>query len=284
MTGFARQFVETNWGVVQWEARSLNHRGLDIFVRVPEVFSSLEAECRRLLSARFNRGRIDITLRLDNSKATASANDLNLSAVNEILNQANAIRKLAADISPMSVDSVLKWPGVLQSSETEDTELEQIILNAFGDLMSELEADRLREGIQIQTVLIEKINELRECERQMLGMVAAAQEAERDRLARKLNEIESEVEPDRVSQEIAIALMKGDVSEEVDRFRLHAEELERVLLEEKLAGKRLGFVLQELSREVNTVAAKSVYFPLSTVLVDLKVVIEQIREQIQNIA
>ena len=284
MTGFARRIVETKWGVIQWEARSLNHRGLDMSLRLPDAFVSLEADCRRLLTKNFSRGRIDITLRLDKSTATLGAKELNVGAVNELLSYMDSIKELAPDVSSLSVIDILKWPDALKSSEMESTELDRVILDAFGDLISELEKDRLREGDQIQTLLIEKISELKKCEKQMLGMVATAQEAERERLTRKLKEIESEVDPDRVAQEIAIALMKGDVSEEVDRFRLHAQELERVLLEEELAGKRLGFVLQELGREVNTISSKSAYFPLATMLVDMKVVLEQIREQIQNIA
>ena len=284
MTGFARRVVETKWGVIQWEARSLNHRGLDISLRLPDAFTSLESDCRQLLTTKFSRGRIDITLRLDNSAATLGTKELNISTVSELLGYMDSIKELAPDVSSLSVVDILRWPDALRSSEMESTELDRVILDAFGDLISELERDRLREGEQIQTLLIEKISELKEYEQQMHGMVAAAQEAERERLSRKLKEIESDVDPDRVAQEIAIALMKGDVNEEVDRFHLHAQELERVLLEEGLAGKRLGFVLQELGREVNTISSKSAYFPLTTMLVDMKVVLEQIREQTQNIA
>ena len=284
MTGFARRIVETQWGVVQWEVRSLNHRGLDLVFRMPEIFASLEADCRRLLATKFSRGRIEITLRFDNSGAVSDLQEVDTNALSGLLKHVDSIQQLAPDTSSMSVRDLLKWPGVLKSTEVENTQLDETVLSAFKHLLTELEDDRLREGSQIQALLVDKIGELKNYENQMVELVAAAEEAERDRLVRKLRELESVVDPERVAQEIAIALMKGDVSEEVERFRLHVIELERVLLEEEVAGKRLGFVLQELGREANTISSKSAFYPLSTVLIDIKVVLEQIREQIQNIA
>lgn len=284
MTGFARRIVETQWGVVQWEARSLNHRGLDLSFRMPEKFASLEADCRRMLATRLNRGRIEITLRFDDSGAVSDLQEVDTDALDNVLKHVDSIQELAPDSSPMSVRDLLKWPGVLKSIEVENTQLDETVLNAFNQLLMELENDRRREGSQIQTLLAEKIGELKNYENQMADLVAAAEEAERDRLAKRLKELESEVDPDRVAQEIAISVMKGDVSEEVERFHLHSIELERVLLEEDVAGKRLGFVLQELGREANTISSKSAYYPLSTIIIDMKVVLEQIREQIQNIA
>ncbi len=284
MTGFARRIVETQWGVVQWEARSLNHRGLDLSFRMPEKFAALEADCRRLLATKLNRGRIEITLRFDDSGAVSDLQQVDTNALNNLLKHVESIKELAPDSSSISVRDLLKWPGVLRSTGVENTQLDDTVLNAFSDLLEELVDDRLREGGQIQTLLVEKIGELKNHESQMVEMVVAAAEAERERLAKRLSELESDIDPDRVAQEIAIAMMKGDVSEEVERFRLHAIELERVLQEEDVAGKRLGFVLQELGREANTISSKSAYFPLSTIVIDMKVVLEQIREQIQNIA
>jgi len=284
MTGFARRIVETQWGVVQWEVRSLNHRGLDLVFRMPEIFASLEADCRRLLATKFSRGRIEITLRFDNSGAVSDLQEVDTNALSGLLKHVDSIQQLAPDTSSMSVRDLLKWPGVLKSIEVENTQLDETVLSAFKHLLTELEDDRLREGSQIQALLVDKIGELKNYENQMVELVAAAEEAERDRLVRKLKELESVVDPERVAQEIAIAVMKGDVSEEVERFRLHVIELERVLLKEEVAGKRLGFVLQELGREANTISSKSAFYPLSTVLIDIKVVLEQIREQIQNIA
>ena len=284
MTGFARRIVETQWGVVQWEVRSLNHRGLDLVFRMPEIFASLEADCRRLLATKFSRGRIEITLRFDNSGAVSDLQEVDTNALSGLLKHVDSIQQLAPDTSSMSVRDLLKWPGVLKSTEVENTQLDETVLSAFKHLLTELEDDRLREGSQIQALLVDKIGELKNYENQMVELVAAAEETERDRLVRKLKELESVVDPERVAQEIAIAVMKGDVSEEVERFRLHVIELERVLLEEEVAGKRMGFVLQELGREANTISSKSAFYPLSTVLIDIKVVLEQIREQIQNIA
>ncbi len=284
MTGFARRIVETQWGIVQWEARSLNHRGLDLSIRMPEKLTSLEADCRRLIAARFNRGRIEITLRFDDSGAESDLQEVDTNALNNLLKHVDSIQELAPDSSSISVRDLLKWPGVLKSTEVGNTQLDEIVLDAFDDLLKELEDDRLREGGQIQKLLVDKIGELKNYENQMVEMVAAAKEAERERLMKRLNELESEIDPERVAQEVAIAVMKGDVSEEVERFRLHAIELERVLLEENVAGKRLGFLLQELGREANTISSKSAYYPLSTIIIDMKVVLEQIREQIQNIA
>ena len=284
MTGFARRIEKTQWGAIQWEARSLNHRGLDVSFRLPDTLISLEPECRRILSARINRGRIDAFLRLDRSETDASTFGLNTNVLKEFLAHAENVRQFTPESSPISVNEVLKWPGILIANEEESTELNQIILDTFEELVSELDNDRVREGERIQTLLIEKVEELKQFQVQLVEMVSDAEAAERDRLKTKLAGLDFEIDADRVAHEIAIALIKSEVNEEVDRFQVHLNELERVLLEENIAGKRLGFLLQELGREVNTISAKSAYVPLSTLLVDVKVTLEQIREQIQNVA
>ena len=284
MTGFARRIEKTQWGAIQWEARSLNHRGLDVSFRLPDTLISLEPECRRILSARINRGRIDAFLRLDRSETDASTFGLNTNVLKEFLAHAENVRQFTPESSPISVNEVLKWPGILTANEEESTELNQIILDTFEELVSELDNDRVREGERIQTLLVEKVEELKQFQVQLVEMVSDAEAAERDRLKTKLAGLDIEIDADRVAHEIAIALIKSEVNEEVDRFQVHLNELERVLLEENIAGKRLGFLLQELGREVNTISAKSAYVPLSTLLVDVKVTLEQIREQIQNVA
>ncbi|MDE0309684.1 MAG: YicC family protein [Acidiferrobacterales bacterium] len=283
MTGFATRIVETQWGVVQWQARSLNHRGLDLSVRVPERFAPLEAECRKLLSTGFSRGRIDITLRFDDSAAQSDLQEVDPKALDNVLRHVHSVQELAPDSSPMSARDLLSWPGVLKSATQENTRLDETVMAAFEELLTELKGDRLREGGQIRMLLNGKIGELSRYQDQMVEMVEAAVQAERERLESRLQALEFDVDPERVAQEIAIALMKGDVSEEVERFRLHAVELERVLLQEEVAGKRLGFILQELSREANTISAKCAYQPLGALMIDMKVVLEQIREEIQNI-
>ena len=284
MTGFARRIEKTQWGAIQWEARSLNHRGLDVSFRLPDTLISLEPECRRILSARINRGRIDAFLRLDRSETDTSTFGLNTNVLKEFLAHAENVRQFTPESSPISVNEVLKWPGILTANEEESTELNQIILDTFEELVSELDNDRVREGERIQTLLVEKVEELKQFQVQLVKMVSDAEAAERDRLNSKLAGLDIEIDTDRVAHEIAIALIKSEVNEEVDRFQVHLNELERVLLEENIAGKRLGFLLQELGREVNTISAKSAYVPLSTLLVDVKVTLEQIREQIQNVA
>ena len=284
MTGFARRIEKTQWGAIQWEARSLNHRGLDVSFRLPDTLISLEPECRRILSARINRGRIDAFLRLDRSETDTSTFGLNTNVLKEFLAHAENVRQFTPESSPISVNEVLKWPGILTANEEESAELNQIILDTFEELVSELDNDRVREGERIQTLLIEKVEELKQFQVQLVEMVSDAEAAERDRLKTKLAGLDIEIDTDRVAHEIAIALIKSEVNEEVDRFQVHLNELERVLLEENIAGKRLGFLLQELGREVNTISAKSAYVPLSTLLVDVKVTLEQIREQIQNVA
>ena len=284
MTGFARRIEKTQWGAIQWEARSLNHRGLDVSFRLPDTLISLEPKCRRILSARINRGRIDAFLRLDRSETDTSTFELNTNVLKEFLAHAENVRQFTPESSPISVNEVLKWPGVLTANEEESTELNQIILDTFEELVSDLDNDRVREGERIQTLLVEKVEELKQFQVRLVEMVSDAEAAERDRLKTKLAGLDIEIDADRVAHEIAIALIKSEVNEEVDRFQVHLNELERVLLEENIAGKRLGFLLQELGREVNTMSAKSAYVPLSTLLVDVKVTLEQIREQIQNVA
>ncbi len=284
MTGFTKLTLETQWGEIRWEARSLNHRGLDLALRFPDSLSSIEAYSRRMLSAKFNRGRIDVTLTLSRYADDSNNRTLDVAAVSGLMKHENSVLLRSPQSPPLSVADILKWPGVLVPSATDDSKLDEVVMDSFQTLLEDLEQDRLREGQQLQDLILEKINEMKEYENQLHELVADAKADARARFSRKLSELETEVDADRLDQEIVIALMKMDVSEEVDRFHLHVVELERVLLEEDIAGKRLGFLIQELSREVNTLSAKSAFYPLNSLLVDLKVVLEQIREQIQNIA
>ena len=284
MTGFARRSSGTPWGEVQWEMRSLNHRSLDIAMQIPEEFRVLEARCRRAIASRFDRGRIDAGFKFRRGAESEVRQELNLSAVQSLAAQAEKVQNNVSGISPMTVTEILRWPGVLATTSLDDSELYEQVYNLLEQTICDLDVDRRREGDSILGLLNTKIKELREFEDKAQTLIPLSKEDVRKRLTEKIEEISSKFEKTRIEQEIAVVLLRMDTGEEIERIGLHLSELEHVLAKEKSAGKRLGFIVQELSREINTLSSKSSYYPLNSLMVDMKVVVEQIREQIQNIA
>ena len=284
MTGFARQASITNWGEIQWEARSLNHRALDINIQLPEFCRPLEAACRQRLAVQFNRGRIEVVLKFKSIRGSNAIQQFNQTSVENLIAHSQKVMDLVPQSSPLTTCDILKWPGVLTSTDLDDSELNEEILKLFEKLVEQLDLDRRREGQAIQILLSEKIKEFKEFKTSAIDLLPEAQENLRNRIANKLEEMKLEIDAERFEQEVALILMKADVCEEMERIGLHIAELERVLSEDQEAGKRLGFVLQELGREVNTFSSKSAHYPLNSLMVDMKVVLEQIREQVQNVA
>ncbi len=284
MTGFARRSSDSQWGDVHWELRSLNHRTLEISLNMPEQLRYLEKRCRQALAKKFSRGRIDATVKVHFCGRELTADSIDDKVIKSIAEVSERIHELFPDCAGLSASELLHWPGVIAPLGAQDTEFDEFIFENFLKALEDLASDRLREGAQIQAVLEQKLASVLRSSEQAAGLIAEAQRNARERLSERLDEVEVELDPTRLEQEVALLLIKSDVSEEFDRFRLHASEFRRILDKESAAGKRLGFVLQEMNREANTLASKSTHYPLNSLMVDMKVVLEQIREQIQNIA
>ena len=283
MTGFARRVEKTQWGEITWNIRSLNHKSLDVSLQVPEPFRALESQCRRAIVESFSRGRIDASLSVTRAGADCETPLLDEAALQSLLAYANSVRQWVPDAAPLTITEILRWPGVVNTDAEPEQELAQSVVATLGQVLADLTHDRQREGALVKAILFEKLEQFKAGSHEARQFLPAAQRNLQDRMVEKLAELDLEVDPGRWEQEIGLVLVKLDVVEEADRLDLHVAEFERVLDEESVVGKRLGFIIQELGREVNTLGSKSMYYPLNALMVEMKVILEQIREQIQNV-
>ncbi len=283
MTGFATRSLQAEMCELQWDIRSLNHRSMDLHVKLPEQFRTLEPECRRIIGENLSRGRVDAVLRFNRAESQQSPKILNLAVLSEFLQNVDTVREQIPDLLPPSALDILKWPDMFKSPDYDIAELNDQILKLLSAAVEDLDADRKREGNAIYLVIDEHIREFRSNFEQGIKLLPVAKENVNARLAKKIDELKIDVDPVRLEQEVALVLVKMDVSEEMDRIRCHIEELSRVLNSNEEVGKRMNFLVQELGREVNTSTSKTTLLEFTSVMVELKVLLEKIREQIQNL-
>ena len=279
MTAFAR----SESGHISWEIRSVNHRYLEVGVKVPDAFRSLEIGLRNKLKAQLNRGKIDCQLRIGHSQAS----EANLSIDEKLLEDltgalATIIPKLET-VAPVNPLEVLKWPGLL-SEPTEDEEtIKRTVVELFDAALAQLIEMRSSEGAELRKIILEKLADLRSIVEQAATEAPIISARQRDKMISKLNDLKIEADPGRIEQELVIMAQKSDVAEELDRLNTHIEEVSATLDSREAVGRRLDFLMQELNREANTLSSKAVATNTTIQAVELKVAIEQMREQIQNI-
>ena len=279
MTAFAR----SESGHISWEIRSVNHRYLEVGVKVPDAFRSLEIGLRNKLKAQLNRGKIDCQLRIGHSQAS----EANLSIDEKLLEDltgalATIIPKLET-VAPVNPLEVLKWPGLL-SEPTEDEEtIKRTVVELFDAALAQLIEMRSSEGAELRKIILEKLADLRSIVEQAATEAPIISARQRDKMISKLNDLKIEADPGRIEQELVIMAQKSDVAEELDRLNTHIEEVSATLDSTEAVGRRLDFLMQELNREANTLSSKAVATNTTIQAVELKVAIEQMREQIQNI-
>lgn len=276
MTAFAR----AGRGSLVWEVRSVNHRYLELVFRLPESLRSLEPSLREAARARLSRGKVDATLRVAEA---GSAMEVDEAALRDLLGSLAELRGQAPTLAEPSLLDVLRWPGVLQESETGLVELRRDAAATFDDALTELAARRQAEGAQIETLIEERLDTATQTVAKVRELASEQVQAMRDRLARAAEELTISVAPERLEQELALLLQKADVAEELDRLDLHLTEARAALAADGPCGRRLDFLMQELGREANTLGAKAVLPEAAHGAVDLKVAIEQMREQVQNV-
>lgn len=283
MTAFARREISGPFGTLTWEIRSLNHRFLELTVRLPEDLRGLEPAIREQVGKRVKRGKVECNLRL--RRQTESGNDLSL---NESLAQrlVTLTMDLAAHMpEPSRIDAVglLNWPGVVEVTPLDVGSVSQAAKNLFDETMEELLNTREREGDVLGDLLKQRCHSIAELVEQSRVHIPEVRLALRERLHQRLSELEVEADSGRLEQELAIQLQKIDVQEELDRLSAHVIEIQRTLQRKEPVGRRLDFLMQELNREANTLGSKSASLQTSQHSVELKVLIEQMREQVQNI-
>ncbi len=283
MTAFSRQQIDKEWGSLTWEIRSVNHRYLETSVRLPESFRGLENSVREAIRKKLNRGKVECQLRFQSTEAGQTDLQINKELI-EMLVQANIeIQKMASTESQLSSAEILRWPGVIVDQNFDSEIIAAEALALFKIALDELISSRQREGDALKGFVIQRIESIREIVSSIREKMPEIISGQRKNLLGRLADLKAELEPTRLEQEIAILAQKADVDEELDRLDSHLSEVERVVASAGQKGRRLDFLMQELNREANTLSSKSIVVDTTLGAVELKVLIEQMREQIQNI-
>ena len=283
MTAFARSERTADWGTAYWELRSVNNRYLDVSPRLPEDARVIESAVRERVRQRLHRGKVDCTLRLALGAADGAALTLNLDLAKRVADATREIDGLLHDPARVSSVDVLRWPGVVQTEAPDFDTLSSAVLELLDEALSDLVATREREGQHIHDVVAERCDEMQTVVAGVRQRLPEVLEATRQRMRERLAELLEQMNEERLEQEMAILAHKSDVAEELDRLDAHLKEVRRVLDEDEPAGRRLDFLMQELNREANTLGSKSIDTETTRASVDLKLLIEQMREQIQNV-
>lgn len=283
MTGFAASETAVDSYKLVWEIRSVNHRYLDLGFRIPEDLRLLEPKLRKLASDAVKRGKVDCTLKVSSMGADRIEAEIDSGQLAALKRLQNEVRAECPEAAGLSVLEILRWPGMLKDDAIDKHVLVEPVLGAFGDALDALRLAREREGTRLGEMLSERLDAIQALLTAMDGLLQDAAPRYRDKLVDRLTKLDVEANPDRLEQELALIAQRADVSEEGDRLKAHVAEIRDTLELADPIGRRLDFLIQELNREANTLASKVQDDELARRAVDLKVLIEQMREQVQNI-
>ena len=283
MTGFARHERTGPFGTLVCEIRSVNHRYLDATLRLPDSCRGLETELRQSLARDLKRGKVDCTLQQRAPQADAVALDIDQAALERLLARLRELNKALGQTTPVDPIELLRWPGVLREAENNTDQLQQAVRELFARTLADLAGARAREGARLAALIETRCASLGEMVTALRTRLPEAQARIGQRFTERVQELKAQVDPDRIEQEIALLLQRFDVAEELDRLTGHIEETRRTLAGTEPAGRRLDFLMQEFNREANTLSSKSQDLETTRTAVEMKVLIEQMREQVQNI-
>lgn len=282
MTAFARHQSEQPVGQFHWEVRSVNHRYLEVSLRLDDNLRPLEMDLRKQISARLARGKVDATLRYQLPEADDSI-QLDTARVRNLSQACDEINEYLTDAAPLDALRVLQWPGVMMQPQPDETAFHAAVKASLEAALDDLVATREREGDQLKKMIEQRCRQITDIAKSVRERMPVILEQQRQRLQDKVQDLQVELEADRLEQEMVLLAQKSDVAEEVDRLLSHVQEVTQVLDRDEPVGRRLDFLMQELNREANTLGSKSIDTSTTRYSVDLKVLIEQMREQIQNI-
>ena len=284
MTGYASAQREWPQGVLMVELRAVNHRFLDVSLRLPEEFRALETAIREKLAAKLNRGKVECRMAFNAQQGAASSSlQLNQALAENLLALGRSLSALAPEARPLGIGEVLRWPGVLATDALPPEILQTVAMELLDSALVDFVANRAREGEKLAGLLQDRAQQMEALVadiRPRLPQIIADYEV---RLTQRFVEALGSQDDERIRQEIVLFAQRIDVAEELDRLTAHISELRHILKKGGNAGKRLDFLMQELNREANTLGSKSVAVESSRTAMALKVLIEQMREQIQNI-
>jgi uncharacterized protein (TIGR00255 family) len=284
MTGFASVERQFEFGRLAWELRSVNHRYLEFGFRVPEEFRVLEPEIRRILGEHLSRGKVDASLRYSPAIGAASSGlALNQPVLDRLLALQSDIRAATGLQDSVDLATLMRWPGVIAEQAPDPQPLHAAALDLLAEAAAGLQASRSREGVDMDAAIRERLASIEGWIDQVRGWLPEIREGLRQKLLSRIAELELPLDAGRIEQEVAYLSQKIDVDEELDRLQAHIGETRRVLERKDPVGRRLDFLMQEFNRESNTLSSKSVDQRTTQAAVELKVAIEQMREQVQNI-
>jgi uncharacterized protein (TIGR00255 family) len=284
MTGFARRERQGPWGTLTCELRSVNHRYLELSLRLPDDLRGLENDVRQLLSGSLRRGKVDAGVYLKGAPAGAASLEINRAVVEQVVAGAAEVSAIAgnaaATLNPLDV---LRWPGVIRDAERDVTPMSAAAVELLKETAADLNDARAREGARIRDMLAQRCEALRDLVSVVRARLPEVSARIRTRVLERVAQLGTTIDAERLEQEIALLAYKMDVEEELDRLGSHIAETLQVIDSKEPAGRRLDFLMQEFNREANTLSSKSQDSETTRAAVDMKVLIEQMREQVQNV-
>jgi uncharacterized protein (TIGR00255 family) len=283
MTGYAQAVAELPVGNLSLELRAVNSRFLELNFRMGEEFRSLEPSLRERIGDKVKRGKLECRINFSANESAGLPSELDPALLAKLGRLAAQVTQALPDARPLAVAEVLRWPGMLGQQPLDLESLQAVLLKLLDQALTEFNASRAREGDKLKAILLERVGGIRAQVAVLRPKAPTIVAAYREKLTKRLEELLANPDPERITQEVALYAQKIDVDEELDRLETHLAEVERVLAAGGAAGKRLDFLMQELNREANTLGSKAAANDLSQAAVELKVLIEQMREQIQNL-
>ncbi len=282
MTAFSRVEVKGEWGNAVWEIRSVNQRFLETYFRLPEQFRSVEPVLRERFRKQLNRGKVECNLRFNANESTKTNLSLNKELAQQLIEHAGWINEqtLNSQLNPVEI---MRWPGVMEAEETDMSTIQTEILAGFDQALTDFIAARASEGENMKVLIEQRLDGITAEAERVKAFMPEIIEWQRNRIIDKFANAKIELESARVEQELVLLAQKMDVDEEIDRLDSHVKETKSILKKGGAQGRRLDFMMQEFNREANTLGSKSINSDITNSAVELKVLIEQMREQIQNI-
>ena len=282
MTAYARIEHKADWGNAVWEIRSVNQRYLETYIRLPDQLRGLEPVIRERLRKRLQRGKLECNLRFEAVTDSDAKLQINEGLAKQLIDNAKWVMQQAGDGQLNTVD-VLRWPGVMSAPEQDMDQLNSELMTQFDNTLEQFVTARASEGKNLKAMIDTRLDTIHDLVAEVRQQMPAIMQWQRERLTTRFEEAKVELDATRVEQEMIMLAQKLDVAEELDRLDSHVGECRKILKKGGAVGRRLDFMMQEFNREANTLASKSINAEVTKSAVELKVMIEQMREQIQNI-
>jgi len=283
MTSFARRERDAEFGSLRWELRSVNHRYLDVSLRMPEDLRALEFRVRERIGERLKRGKVECGLRFQAIDMQSRNLAIDHEAVKQLVAAVRDVTIHVPNPAPLDMLELLRWPGVMQQQEVDMEPLYEAVMELLDEALDDMVDNRAREGDKLKAMILQRCDAIGALVVKMNAHLPLLREQLGQKLKERVAELKTELDPARLEQEIVILAQKMDVDEELDRLAAHVDEVRHVMGRDEPVGRRLDFLMQELNREANTLGSKSNDTDVTRTSVELKVLIEQIREQVQNI-